>query len=159
MAPIAKFSKYSWYFLAISLGRLVVPIPIIGICLPRTYEKLHCKGELQELARFFGTHRDPVTNNVLCLLRKRLMHWLTNTQCTSILLNLRLLVSLSLFGFYWCVFMCVNWPMNNVQVSNLNWRQFFTCHDNHVYFISIVIIAQKDCINIKQGHKKIVKCR
>ena len=24
-----------------------------------------------------------------------------------------------------------NWPINNVHVSNLNWRQFFLCQNNH----------------------------
>ena len=33
-----------------------------------------------------------------------------------------------------------NWPISDVQVSNLNWRQFFSCHNIHVYIISIIII-------------------
>ena len=33
------------FFRAIHLGRVVVPSPKIVMNLPRTYEKLHCKGE------------------------------------------------------------------------------------------------------------------
>ena len=42
-------------FFMTSLGRVVVPSPKIAIKLPRTFEKLHCKGESN---RFRGK-RDP----------------------------------------------------------------------------------------------------
>ena len=28
-----------------------------------------------------------------------------------------------------------NWPMNDKEKSNLNWRQFFPCHNIHVFYI------------------------
>ena len=40
-----KIIKGAIILRAISLGRVAVPSPKIIIKLPRTYEKLHCKGE------------------------------------------------------------------------------------------------------------------
>ena len=33
-----------------------------------------------------------------------------------------------------------NWPLNEVHISHLNWRQIFPCHNIHVYPISIYMI-------------------
>ena len=33
---------------------------------------------------------------------------------------------------------CTNWPLNKFRVSKLNWRQYFPCHNIHVYSTSII---------------------
>ena len=42
-----------------------------------------------------------------------------------------------------------NWQINDVHFSNLNWRQFFPCHNIHVYYISII---DKDLYLAGCGH-------
>ncbi len=34
----------------------------------------------------------------------------------------------------------MTWPMNELHVSNKNWRQFFPCYNIHVYSISIILL-------------------
>ena len=31
-----------------------------------------------------------------------------------------------------------NWPINEIHISKLNWRQFFPCHNIHLYYTFIV---------------------
>ena len=32
-----------------------------------------------------------------------------------------------------------NWPINEVNISKLNWRQIIPCHNIHVYSVSILV--------------------
>ena len=69
-------------------------------------------------------------------------------------------------SMYFCIIACfqsfypipysptgwTNWPINDVHVSNLNWRQFYPCHNIQVYFKSIAATKIHKLKSKKRGN-------